>query len=138
MNWDDYFPYFKPNEFTCKCGCGLNNMTDTHMDMLYKARIRAGIPFIINSGTRCTEHNEDIGGKETSDHLPGHGSDIKALSARERFLMVEALLFAGFSRIGIYPTFIHAGSRKDNPQDVLWHGSYNSPPPGVESYEQRR
>ena len=124
MNWDDYFPYFKPNEFTCKCGCGLNNMDADFMDRLLVARKDANIHFIIRSGCRCEEHNIDEGGEETSDHLVGKGADIIVLSGRERYIVLFSLHRVGFTRFGIYSDFIHVGSREDNPQEVLWPGGY--------------
>lgn len=120
MNWDKYKPYFKPEEFTCKCGCGKNNMTKKQMDMLLTARIDADIPFVITSGTRCEEHNLYAGGNEYSEHLTGEGTDIRCVFSGHRWIMLKALLKAGFKRIGISTTFIHVGTNKDKPQEVIW------------------
>jgi len=118
MNWDKYKPYFKPSEFVCKCGCGLLLPNEEHLDMLFNARIIADIPFAIQSGTRCPLHNINEGGTTTSDHLTGEGTDIRCLASTTRMKILKALLAAGFNRIGIAKTFIHAGSNKRNPQDV--------------------
>lgn len=120
MHWLDYRPYFEKWEFDCRCGCDLNNMTKEHMDRLLMARIRAGIPFVISSGSRCRDHNKSEGGVDLSDHLTGEGTDIEATSSRARFLILEALFHAGFKRIGIYEWGVHVGSRQDNPQEVAW------------------
>jgi zinc D-Ala-D-Ala carboxypeptidase len=121
MNWDKYRPYFQATEFNCKCGCFTNNMTEHHMDMLLEARIDADIIFKINSGSRCKNHNFFVGGSDHSDHLSGEGSDIKCYSSRERWKLITALLKAGFKRIGIARTFIHAGSSESNTQEVIWY-----------------
>ena len=119
MNWHTY-RYFTPDEFTCRCGCGKNNMTQRHLDMLEKAREIAGIPFKINSGSRCESHNVYVGGNENSEHLSGEGSDIRCILSNDRWLILYALIEAGFRRIGVGTTFIHAGSARHKPQDVIW------------------
>ncbi len=120
MNWNKYKPYFQPKEFTCKCGCGLLLPNETHLDMLFNARIIADIPFVIQSGTRCFVHNANEKGTTSSDHLTGEGTDIRCLASTTRMKIFKALITAGFNRIGIAKTFIHAGSNKSNPQDVLF------------------
>jgi zinc D-Ala-D-Ala carboxypeptidase len=120
MNWDKYKPFFQPSEFVCKCGCGLILPVETHMDMLLEARRLAGIPFLIVSGTRCPVHNARSGGKPGSDHLTGQGTDIRVLASDTRLRIVRALIEAGFRRIGIAGTFIHAGSDNRNPQNVMF------------------
>jgi hypothetical protein len=119
MNWYAY-RHFKADEFTCKCGCGKNNMSDRHMDMLEQAREIANIPFKINSGSRCDTHNIYVGGNEFSEHLSGEGCDIRCVLSADRWKIINALLSAGFRRIGIGTTFIHAGSSASKPQDVIW------------------
>ena len=116
VNWK----YFEIDEFDCKCGCGLNNMQNYFIDMLERARIMANMPFYINSGCRCPKHNLKEGGTENSDHLTGEGADIKCCDSNSRFTILDSLILAGFKRIGIAKTFIHAGSRFDNPQNVTW------------------
>ena len=120
IRWQDYLPLFEESEFICKCGCGQCDMQKDHMDMLFKARIRASIPFIVNSGFRCAWHNNNEGGSVTSDHLTGYGTDIQAKSGRARWIIFNALLSVGFNRIGIGRTFIHAGSDPANPEKVIW------------------
>jgi len=119
MNWQIY-RHFRSDEFACKCGCGKNNMTQNHMDMLEQAREIAGIPFHINSGARCDSHNVYVGGNEQSEHLSGEGCDIRCIISTDRWKIINALLSAGFQRIGIGSTFIHAGSNRHKPQKVIW------------------
>ena len=113
---------FKLREFECKCGCGLNNMDAHHLIMLDDARDMAGIPFIITSGSRCMKHNlsKEIGGSITSSHPLGYASDILCQNSRERYKIVRSLLIAGFRRIGIEETFIHADNDPGKPQKLIW------------------
>ncbi|MDD4949649.1 D-Ala-D-Ala carboxypeptidase family metallohydrolase [Sulfuricurvum sp.] len=113
--------FFKLSEFTCKCGCGLNNMQDAQLLKLDKARELANIPFSVNCGTRCPKHNKDEGGEDNSSHLRGLATDISAKTSQEKFLIISALLKVGFKRIGVYSTFIHCDSDTTLPQNVIWH-----------------
>jgi zinc D-Ala-D-Ala carboxypeptidase len=119
MNWDKYHPFFKPQEFTCKCGCGLLLHEEEHMDLLLKLRKTMNIPLVINSGTRCRLHNDRSGGVPSSDHLVGNGTDIKCLDPRTRRRMVKALLDLDCPRILIHKSFVHVGTNPDNPQNIL-------------------
>ena len=124
MNWQDYYPYFQRYEFECKCGCGQAEMTKKHMDMLFRARLSAGIPFHITSGFRCWLHNrsEAVGSDDSSEHPLGHGSDVRALNSWERFIIIKSLFDAGFKRIGpnFDRLFVHCGTSPDHPQNVLF------------------
>ncbi len=97
--------YFTKNEFDCRCGCGFNTW-DTEdgkwfVRGLDRARGIAGIPFVINSGCRCTAHNAAVGGSATSSHLR-IAVDIRATSSADRFTIVAALISAGFDRVFLY------------------------------------
>lgn len=101
------FKHFKKEEFTCKCGCGLNNMEFQVIEMLDEARELANIPFKINRGCSCAKHNKEVGGIEKSSHLYGLAVDISALNDKDRYMIVGALFIVGFRRILIYDSFIH-------------------------------
>lgn len=87
---------------------------------LDQARAIAGIPFVITSGVRSDEHNAQVGGSPSSSHLTGHAVDLRCESSRHRSLMVDALLEAGFSRIGLGPDFIHVDNDRSKPHQVMW------------------
>jgi hypothetical protein len=117
--------YFKKEEFECKCGCGLSNPSPVLVKMLNITRYFANMKIKINSGTRCEEHNRQEGGSETSSHLikaSAYSSavDIGCRDAMERGKLLPALIKAGFRRIGIGDTFIHADidPRKNTPR--MW------------------
>ncbi|MCL1826555.1 MAG: D-Ala-D-Ala carboxypeptidase family metallohydrolase [Candidatus Cloacimonetes bacterium] len=115
-DWSVY-PNFKQSEFTCKCGCGTNRMSKLVMDMLQNARTTAGIPFVINSACRCPTHNLKVSKSNSGDHITDSnnlcfGVDIASINSRNRFLILQALILAGFDRIGVDDRFIHAGIGK--------------------------
>lgn len=119
--------YFKEEEFKCKCGCGENNYNKESAKMLDKARNIAQIPFKINRACSCREHNKNVGGSETSSHISdikenieSTAYDISCTNSNHRFRIIEALYLAGFNRIGIAKTFIHADTDKTKSKNVIW------------------
>ncbi len=82
-------------------------------------------PMIITSGGRTPEHNADVGGVSDSSHLIREdgffqGCDIRCQAGGDRYLMLVALLEAGFKRIGIYDKHIHIDVDEDKPSKVIW------------------
>lgn len=119
--------YFTLEEFSCPTlpNSGIN-MDSDFLQKLDNARHIAGIAFKINSGYRTKEHHEAIYkklGKEPtkSAHLIGKASDIHCADSKSRFIILSALLDAGFTRIGISSTFIHCDTaEKGKSQQVIW------------------
>jgi len=100
--------HFIIEEFLCPCcGQGVEEMSKGLLYMLDTARDIAGIPFIINSGFRCPKHNKEVGGSPASSHLEGVAADIKADNSKKRYLIVKALIQAGFHRMKIGEKHIH-------------------------------
>lgn len=100
--------YFSLSEFDCpSLGGSSVNMDRDFLTKLDLAREYAGIPFKITSGYRTKDHNEEIGGVPNSSHLVGKAADIAVASGAERYVILNALIKAGFKRIGIAKTFIH-------------------------------
>tara|TARA_R110000796_G_scaffold54305_3_gene126963 strand:- start:143 stop:502 length:360 start_codon:yes stop_codon:yes gene_type:complete len=87
---------------------------------LDNARHIAGVPFQINSGYRSISHNKRVGGTENSSHLRGYAVDIRATSSNRRFLIVQACIEAGFTRLGISSSFIHVDDDPAKAQNVIW------------------
>lgn len=96
------------------------NMSVHFLDKLDDAREHAGIPFKINSAFRTVEDNARVGGKPNSSHLKGLAVDISVTDSRSRFIILNALIHVGFTRIGIADTFIHVDLDKDKSQQVIW------------------
>ncbi len=75
LSWDN-IKHFQKSEFTCKCGCGSNNMSLEVVKVADEIRSHFGKPAIVNSGYRCTKHNKNVGGVSNSRHLKGKAIDI--------------------------------------------------------------
>lgn len=116
-HWDG-LKHFSPQEFYCSC-CGREAMQDEFIQRLEKAREIAGVPFRINSGFRCEKHNRFVGGVAESSHTLGLAADIACTEGGSRENIVRGLISAGFTRIGIAKTFIHADCDNSKP-DSIW------------------
>jgi len=113
--------HFELSEFDSPDELGSGKyMQDSFLQMLDDARGIAGISFKINSGYRSKSHNAYVGGKEESSHLYGYAADIHCTGSRERFIIVDALIKAGFNRIGIAKSFIHVDNDKSKDDKVIW------------------
>jgi hypothetical protein len=91
----------------CPCGCGTNRTTSEFAGMLYFAQGVFGKPFTINSGARCPKHNKNVGGDPESASLCGEHADLGYKNTTDLFLMIKALLGAGFERFRLYPRHLH-------------------------------
>lgn len=111
--------HFELEEFACPC-CDDNEMDLMFVMALDKARESAATPFVVNSGYRCADHNEHVGGSETSSHLKGLAADIDASGSHARFLILRSLLEHGFTRIGIAGDFIHVDVDDSKPSHLIW------------------
>lgn len=94
-------------------------MSDSFLMKLDEARAYANTPFIINSAYRSPEHPLSIK-NPTSSHIKGLAVDIRIRNSRERFIVVDALLAVGFSRIGLGRNFVHVDSDVDKSDSVMW------------------
>lgn len=105
-----YVPrYFKPSEFKrCNPSCEISDLQDELLQKLDDAREICGFPFIVNSAYRSVDHEKSKGRNGTSSHTKGLAVDLRCGSSYVRMRMISALIQVGFSRIGVYPTFIHA------------------------------
>jgi len=115
--------FFSPYEFRCRCGrCGkgFGDMNPRTLEKLNIARWHAGTVFVVNSALRCREHNAAVGGKADSAHLTGHAVDIAATDSALRFRIVEGLLLAGFTRLGVYDWGVHADDDPAKLEYRIW------------------
>ena len=117
----DFGKHFNSSEFDSRdlAGSGIN-MQQAFIDKLNDAREIAGIPFKINSGYRTQAHNKAVGGEPNSSHCRGWAADIAYSSGSAGWIILNALQKAGFNRIGIYKTWIHADCDPTLSQNVIW------------------
>ena len=115
------YKYFKIEEFESPDVPGSGDMMDLELlEKLDLARDIAGFPLIINSGYRSVAHNEKVNGSRNSSHLLGLAVDIHCTESRKRYILMDALLAAGFTRIGMAKSFIHADVDQEKDQCIIW------------------
>jgi zinc D-Ala-D-Ala carboxypeptidase len=120
------YKYFKLSEFDSPDQEGSGEMMEPSViEALDVARDIAGFPFIVLSGFRSVAHNRKLlsdgyAASPKSSHLLGWAVDIAVPSSRKRFIMVEALLDAGFTRFGIGEDFIHVDMDPQKSPNVIW------------------
>ena len=104
--WD--FPHFSPDEMRCK-HCGENRMNAGTMARLELLRSSYGAPMRVQSGFRCSVHNQRV--SHTGPHGPhttGQAVDILVTGSAALRLMQQALA-AGFTGIGVSQKGDHGG-----------------------------
>ena len=113
------FKFFSLSEFDCpSLPDSGKNMDINFIYKLEHARELAGIPFKITSGYRTKEHNAEVGGVPNSSHLVGVAADIAVSGGADRYIILSALIKAGFKRIGIAKTFIHCDTDETKSNSV--------------------
>lgn len=113
--------YFQEKEFQhCTPSCSLQDMKQTTMSKLDTAREIAGIPFVLNSAFRSAEWDKSWGRSGTGAHTLGCAVDIRCNSNSNRFKIVQALIKAGFKRVGIANNYIHADDSEKHNQEIIW------------------
>lgn len=112
---------FSLDEFRCKC-CGATDMDTKLLICVQALRYAIGVPIKINSGYRCTKHNEDVKGVEKSQHTLGKAADLSfptATTQKELTDIFEKAKASGlFSTVLLYrkSRFIHVDVRhRDTP-----------------------
>ena len=127
----DYTPkYFKPAEWQCRCGCGLDAIDMNLIRALDFIRERFGRPIIITSGCRCENHNKAVRGQPRSAHLIGpdglcHAVDIACCAPSTRSKLLFLARGFGITRFGIGSTFLHFDNAPYLPQNVIWLYDWN-------------
>ena len=113
--------YFSESEFNnCTPSCSLQDMSQEFINLLDAVREKAGIPLVLNSAYRTVQHEKSRGRTGSSAHTMRVAVDIRCNSSADRYKIVTAAIALGFTRIGIYTSFIHLDWSKTHPQEVLW------------------
>lgn len=120
------YKYFKLSEFDSPDRPGSGELMEHEViQALDIARDIYGYPMVITSGFRTIEHNRSLiergyAASPNSSHLLGWAVDIAVPNSQRRFLMLEALLDAGFHRIGLGKTFIHVDLDPNKTPNCIW------------------
>ena len=82
-------------------------------------------PLFINSGYRCRELNEKVGGVESSQHRKGEAADVGCSNPLELARLVLKLNLP-FDQMGLYPTFLHLSytDNKENRREIFYSSKY--------------
>ena len=111
--------YFKIEEFNCDGEICFDKMDANLLKMLDYARGYADTPFKLTSTWRSIEKNNSLkNSSKKSSHLKGMAVDIAWSDSVARQKIVSGLIKAGFKRIGISKSFIHADN--DSKTDAIW------------------
>ena len=104
--------FFSREEFACKCGCGYDTVDAELLKVLEDIRKHFNSPILISSATRCPEHNLNVGGSPTSQHLLGRAADIvvKNTPAKDVYIYLKNK-YKGKYGIGSYSNFTHIDTR---------------------------
>ena len=103
---------FDREEFACKCGCGFDTVDYELLIVLEDIRVVFGRRVFVDSGCRCSKHNEDEGGKKNSWHKKARAADIRVEGIPPS--MIQSYLkgkYPGKYGIGSYVIFTHIDTR---------------------------
>ena len=120
------YKWFKMSEFDSPDQPGSGELMEPAVvQALDIARDIYGFPMKVTSGFRTIEYNRQLieqgyNASPKSSHLLGWAVDIAVPNSERRFLMLEALLDAGFHRIGVGENFIHADLDPNKTPNCLW------------------
>jgi uncharacterized protein YcbK (DUF882 family) len=106
--WED-LQFFTYDEFTCKCGCGRNEMKHSFMLLMDDLRNSYGHPIRISSGYRCPDYNSNVSSTgRDGPHTTGSAADI-LISGGQAFDLLFFIMQQGFSGVGVAQKGLHSG-----------------------------
>lgn len=103
----------------------LENMARTALaaEPVAEEMLAGGFGWDITSGYRCPKLNADVGGVSNSAHVVALALDVRFTSPAHAIALVKAFIKAGFKRIGLGNTFIHADLSTVLPTPMVWEYS---------------
>lgn len=96
-------------------------MDESFLEKLLFAQKLAGMKFRINSAYRSVAFEKSRGRSGLSAHTKGKAADVSTRDSKSRYIVLAALLGAGFNRIGIGKNFIHVDDDLSKPHPVIFH-----------------
>ena len=133
-NPKETFNAYYPEDFTCKCGCGLKMPGHFWINFMNYLYAQTKKYYIVTSGIRCEKYNKKIGGKDyyagdvhkLSDHVLGMAIDVDYATLDGRADISYWASNFGIQRQIVYcgkKTFIHLSTNKDlsNPLLIFNH-----------------
>ena len=99
VDWSRY-PNFTREEFTCRCGCGRNEMKPEFLERFQALRSVYGKPMVVPSGYRCQQHPVEAAKAQPGMHTMGLAADV-GISGAEAVTLLRLALDAGFKGIGV-------------------------------------
>lgn len=105
----------------CVPSCSVADLNCNLVDRIIMAQKMCGYQFVITSGYRSQAYERSKGRKGTSSHCKGLAVDISSIDSHVRFKVVTSLLLAGFPRLGIGKTFIHADIDETKAHPIIFH-----------------
>ena len=119
---------FKAAAFTCKCGCGLNNVVQDLVDKLHELRNAAKSKFRVSNAVRCEKHNKEVGGSDISAHLATKEKPCKAADIQDVEIDISDFFRAavplGFGGVGLYVgdygPYMHVDVKYERPKQFRY------------------
>lgn len=95
------------------------------IEVLQPLRDAWGEPLHVNSGYRCKELNELVGGVPTSQHVKGEAADIAADNPYKLACLARNLKLP-YDQMILYPEFVHFSHKLNGEQrgQILYNKSY--------------
>lgn len=122
-------PHFTREELACR-HCGRMTIPMPSIERLERVRVRCGFPFIVSSGDRCPDHNEDKSSTGRDGPHTRAAFDIVVVGDKA-LRLVQVAIEEGFIGIGVKQhgphgkRFIHLDDLPNAPgQPRPWLWSY--------------
>ena len=119
--------HFDTSEFACSCGCGLGtnpgDVSQELLELLEDIREEVGGPLRINSGCRCREHNDAVGGVPHSRHVTGEAADLQVQGGWHRLRVQKAAHMFDAEGVGTARSFLHVDVHRGSsecPRPSAW------------------
>lgn len=103
-----------------------DNIISLVQNILQPARDAWEEPMFINSGYRCKELNELVGGVESSQHRKGQAADVGVSDPYEFAKLVKKMNLP-YDQMIIYPTFVHLSYNGENRGQLLYNKRWKGP-----------